>query len=145
LKKFYSSNKQTIIKDCIPINVMTTTMPIYMSIRIKNNTYTVVVTNNEDEENNCIVVNEKNELVELKATDPEDDEPRSVHPFVFTGSNGGVKGKVYFKDEDDFIYNAKLNKIIGRYVQGGGRSKGGRGLGKGPHVPYIVRKCDFGS
>jgi len=125
---------------------MSTTIATHF--RIKNNTYIVVHAHDNDDEKNkldCNVINEKNELVELKATDIEDDEPRTVHPFVFTGTEGGVKGKVYFKDEDDFIYNAKLNKIIGRYIEGGGRSKGGRGLGKGPHRPYIVRKCDFGS
>jgi len=84
------------------------------SFCINGITLFVIVQYNKGKGTDCIVVNENNDVVELFGKDGSVTNP--VYPFVFTGTKGGKKGAVYFRDDNYFIYNANLSKIIGTIV-----------------------------
>jgi hypothetical protein len=109
------------------------------SICINGITFYVIIQENDNGEPDCIVVNEHDDIIDLIGTD--EDDTHVVHPFIFNGTTGGKKGAIYFKDENDFVYDAKLSKVIGRFDSGNGsgRGKGGRGLGKAKREPHIRR------
>jgi hypothetical protein len=91
-------------------------MSVKYSFCINGITLFVIVQYNKGERTDCIVVNQHNDVVELFGKDGH--VTNSVYPFVFTGTKGGKKGAVYFRDDNYYVYNANLSKIIGTIVFG---------------------------